>query len=118
MSNNEKILFIVLIVAVLVLSVPFSCLLKEHFGTYSSKYKQYCSSCDGLDSYACDKCYNCGRSAEKNGYTKCVPGDSRGPYYDNNTYYWTYNDPTYYYPQTHRFPEILTRSLYPYKKLY
>ena len=119
MDTNTTILILIFIFAVIVLSIPLKCMFnnKEGFGTYNGYYKQYSENCYGLDSYACDKCYNCGSCGAIDGSQKCVPGDSNGAYFADCAY-WRFSDPSLYYPQTHRFPMIYSKSMYPYSKTY
>ncbi len=89
----------------------------EGFYNYYGYYKKYCPSCGWRSRYSCAKCTNCGLKINASGQSECVPGDSSGPYFDNgDTVYWEYGDPYYYYPYSHVFPVVKTKSVYPYYK--
>jgi hypothetical protein len=118
-SNNAKnatfmIWFIVLIV--LLLSTPTKCNQKEGFYTNSGYFKKYCPTCRGLSRYQSGQCSNCGYCISANGYGRSVPGDSVGPYYDSDCLYYDYGDPFYYYPYSHSYPIIKTKTIYPQKR--
>lgn len=119
MDTNTIIYVSIFIIAIVILSFPLKCILnnREGFGTYNSYNKKFCSRCSGLDSYACANCYTCGLATDANGVSVCTDGDSTGPFYAD-TSYWTYSDPSIYFPQTHRFPMIYSKSMYPYSKTY
>lgn len=85
----------------------------EGFNSYLNYYKKYCGSCGKRTRYSCGKCYNCGYCITPSGYGECTPGDSSGPYFRRDCMYWEYGDPYYYYPYSHVYPVIKTKSIYP-----
>lgn len=123
MINNVFILIWIIVLAVILMSTPTQCnkkvlpeddKSKEGFYTYYGYYKKYCPSCGWRSRHSCSKCTNCGWSINSSGYGECIPGDSKGSYFSNNTMYWEYGDPYYYYPYSHIFPVVKTSSIYPY----
>jgi len=116
MDRYVVILFWILIVAVILLSTPTKCMIdgkKEGFYNYSSYFKGYCGECGSKTRYACSKCSNCGYSINASGVGSCVPGDASGSYFADDTMYWIYNDPNFYYPSSDLYPVVKTRSQYP-----
>ena len=115
MDRYIVILFWILIIAVILLSTPTKCMneKKEGFYTYNSYFKGYCSDCGSKTRYACSKCNNCGYSINASGVGHCVPGDASGSYFADDTMYWIYNDPNFYYPSSDLYPVVKTRSQYP-----
>lgn len=120
MERYAIILFWILIVAVILLSTPTKCLRdgakKEGFYTYNGYYKNYCSSCGHKTRFSCAKCVNCGYAINESGVGFCTPGDASGPYFTRDAAYWEYNSPYIYYPSSHLYPIIKSRSMYPYNK--
>jgi len=126
-SQNATVVVAIVIIAILLLSAactgsgPGSGAAEgqeagtEGFYNYYGYYKKYCPSCGWRSRYSCAKCTNCGLKINASGQSECVPGDSSGPYFDNgDTVYWEYGDPYYYYPYSHVFPVVKTKSVYPY----
>ena len=122
MERYVVVLFWILVLAVILLSTPTKCLgrsgdgKKEGFYTYNGYYKNYCSSCGHKTRFSCAKCVNCGYAINESGVGFCTPGDASGPYFTQDATYWEYGSPYMYYPQSHLFPVIKTRSAFPYNK--
>lgn len=51
----------------------------------------YCLDCYKKNSEDCLKCGNCGIS-QRGPFSKCVPGDEQGPYFQELSDKWTYRD--------------------------
>jgi hypothetical protein len=118
--DRSCIVFIIF-VAIILLSASYKWVLgdREGFGTYNSNFKRYCDNCsERSNSYDCGDCINCGICTSSTGVNTCKNGDSRGPFDTNNCAFWNYSDVDVYYPETHRFPEVPSGSLYPYSKTF
>ena len=113
MQRYVLILVWMLILVVILLSTPTKCVTKEGFFTHYGYYKNYCPSCGWRSRYSCSKCTNCGYCVTASGKGECVPGDSSGPYFRSDCAYWEYNDPYLYYPNSHLYPVVQTRGIYP-----
>lgn len=117
--DRSCIVFIIF-VAIILLSASYKWVVggREGFGTYNSNFKRYCENCSDRNIYECGDCLNCGICSSLTGQKRCVPADSRGPFYDNKCAFFDFETPDIYFPQTHRFPEVQTGSLYPYSKTF
>lgn len=114
MERYIVILIWILIISVISLSIPTKCVSKkEPFYTYFGYYKNYCGSCGHRSRTSCSKCTNCGWGMDSNGAGKCMPGDQAGPWFNDNVMYWNFSDPYAYYPGSHLYPVVKTRSIYP-----
>jgi hypothetical protein len=116
MNPIALVLLWIFILAIILLSTPTKCPAQtEGFDTYYGYYKRYCPTCGWRSRASCSKCLNCGWSINAAGQGQCVPGDSSGPYYTDDTMYWEYgNDNNFYYPYSHIYPVVKVRSIYPY----
>jgi hypothetical protein len=68
---------------------------KENWFPYPEKviseFKPYltnCKKCSYLRKEECDSCLNCGWCIDGSGNGKCVPGDSKGPHFNNDCQIW------------------------------
>ena len=120
-SDNMIILMWVVVMVVILLSINSKCEKNgektgsvEGFYTYPGYYKKYCGSCGWRSRYNCGKCTNCGYAINASGYGNCVPGDSSGPYFQDDALYWEYGDSNDYYPYSHVYPSVKTYDSYPY----
>lgn len=114
MNKYVVILFWVVFVCIILLSIPTMCGQHENFINYYGHFKSYCPSCGWRSRNSCSKCTNCGYCITASGYGECVPGDSSGPYFRSDCLYYEYGSPYEYYPYSHLFPVVKTRSVYPY----
>jgi hypothetical protein len=117
MDRYIVILFWVLVCAVIMLSTPTKCMdekKKEGFYTYSNYFKNYCPSCSHRTRFSCNKCVNCGVCTTATGQSECVPGQGSGPNFREDCAYWEFGDPYFYYPNSHMYPIIREKSIYPY----
>jgi hypothetical protein len=47
-----------------------------------------CKKCDKLKKEKCGLCQNCGWCIDEKGKGKCVPGDEKGPHFNNDCEIW------------------------------
>ncbi len=106
----DKIIYVTIAIIAAVLLYKFLNSSKEGFYTYNSYFKQYCPSCNWRTRYSCSKCTNCGYCITANGVGSCEPGSSAGPYFRKDCAYWQYSDPSMYYPPSHYYPMIKTKT--------
>lgn len=119
MNTYILVLGLILVLAVISLSLPTKCNSGddvEGFYTYFGYYKNYCNSCGDRSRFSCSKCSNCTLCVTPSGREECVAGGPDGAYFRNDCQYVSYSDPYMYYPNSHLYPVIQTRSLYPYNR--
>ena len=117
--KNILILIAILVIAGISLSLPTKCNLGgdvEGFYNYNGYYKNYCSSCGSRSRFSCSNCTNCGICITPSGRSECISGGPDGPYFRKDCSFWQYGDNYMYYPYSHLYPVIKTRSIYPYNR--
>lgn len=124
MERYIIVLFWILILAVILLSVPSKCMRGraegmrgvEPFVDYYGYYKKFCPSCGWRSRNSCSKCTNCIFGVTKDGYGRCLAGDSSGPYFANDLLYYEYGDDQTFYPGSNVYPIVKHRNIYPYNR--
>lgn len=117
MNETHKKVCLTMFVIILVLVLYFyNQNNKEGFYTNFGYYKKYCPTCGWRSRNTCSKCTNCGYCINEKGVGQCVPGNSEGPFFSSNCVYWDYGDPYNYYPNSHLYPVIKSKDIYPYKR--
>lgn len=103
---------VLLIVCIILLSIPTSCIIQEHFANVlSGNYKEMCPSCYSKNPRSCMTCLNCGVGITSKGKIVCVPGDSNGPYFrEPDVKYYAYGKQW----RDKIMPQTQVASIYPY----
>ena len=70
-------------IIILLIIVCLFFFMKNNIERFSQFSGYHCNSCFDRPRELCDStCENCGFCVNKDGTGRCVPGDSKGPYYD------------------------------------
>ncbi len=84
-------LLIIIVIIALLCQTPN----KENWIPYQQKvildftpYLNNCKNCSDLKKKECGFCLNCGWCIDSKGNGKCVPGDEKGPHFNNDCQIW------------------------------
>ena len=57
---------------------------------WSPPGKRYCQDCGDYSRGGCASCSNCGFAINESGSGQCIPGDQKGPYFQQDAISWEY----------------------------